>query len=117
MPYGLTPPGSPEHDDGGSTSSRESGHPATLDTGAQLGGYFQPVYTIARQPRPLNRDGTPVFVPPAARPGDDPTHRPEFLKEHELLHRAHTHFLRQDERARLARGEDPMAESRSHRSW
>jgi len=120
MPYEPIPPGShwhrDDHDDGGSTSSRESGHPATLDTGAQLGGYFQPVYTIARKPRPLNRDGTPVLVPPAAR-GDDPTHRPEFLKEHELLHRAHTTFFRQDERARLARGEDPMAESRSHRSW
>ena len=125
MPYRCTPPGSPNHDWGVVPSQSDSGCRAVnkMDTGIQpSSGYFTPVYTIARKPRPLKRDGTPMFAkdaPEEARHGSDyPSTEPEFLKEHELLHRAHTVFFLQDERARLARGEDPMAaENRSHRSW
>lgn len=66
---------------------------------------FTPVYTIARQPRPLNRDGTPMFDagadaprgeerPPAPPANGVPAYEPEFLKEHEMLHRAHVSLVR-----------------------
>ena len=35
--------------------------PATMPLGILDGAARQPVYTMARQPRPLNRDGTPLL--------------------------------------------------------
>ena len=45
--------------------------PATMPLGILDGAARQPVYTMARQPRPLNRDGTPLsrrFSPPIPAP-------------------------------------------------
>ena len=35
--------------------------PPTMPVGILDGAAHQPVYTMARQPRPLNRDGTPLL--------------------------------------------------------
>ena len=123
------PPSSPKHEtayyDGRSVPrDPEAGLPPSTavnrDTGVtSSSGYFTPVYTISRQPRPLNRDGTPKFteVRPAAH-SDYPAAEPTFQKDHELLQRVHSVFYRQDERARIARGEDSQpSPHRSHRSW
>ena len=45
--------------------------PATMPLGILDGAARQPVYTMARQPRPLARDGTPLsrrFSPPIPAP-------------------------------------------------
>lgn len=129
MVYQCTPPGSPKHEpmvyDEPSRyeSGQEPNTAVNRDTGVKSSsGYFTPVYSMARQPRPLNRDGTPVTSKPddrsAARQNSEyPKQEPEFLKSHQLLQRVHSVFYRQDERARIARGEEKEAESRSHRSW
>ena len=55
--------------------------PATMPLGILDGAARQPVYTMARQPRPLARDGTPLsrrFSPPipAPAPADTNTSLP-----------------------------------------
>ena len=124
------PPPHPVHeigyDDGRTRTPHrdpEAGLPPSTAVNRDTGGIssfsFEPVYTISRQPRPLNRDGTPKFteVRPAAH-SDYPAAEPTFQKDHELLQRVHSVFYRQDERARIARGEDSQpSPHRSHRSW
>ena len=128
------PPPHPVHeigyDDGRTRTPHrdpEAGLPPSTAVNRDTGGIssfsFEPVYTISRQPRPLNRDGTPKFttelpaVPPAARHSDYPASEPTFQKDHELLQRVHSVFYLQDEHARIARGEEMPSPRRSHRSW